>query len=75
MLSSKKKYLSSEHLIKVVADFLSLSSFQKAGYEYIVIADCWMDYQRDEKGRLRADRLRFPSGMPDLISYVRVCKQ
>ncbi|ESO07803.1 hypothetical protein HELRODRAFT_98483 [Helobdella robusta] len=60
----------SEHLIRTVADMLTLSSFQEAGYQHIIIGDCWMDKMRDERDRLRADRNRFPSGMANLSSYL-----
>lgn len=60
----------SEHLIRTMADMLTLSSFARSGYRYLVVGDCWMDHQRDPKGRLRADIHRFPSGMPALVSYL-----
>ena len=54
----------------MMADMLTLSSFSRAGYNHIIIGDCWMDMTRDKNGRLRADRKRFPKGMGNLSSYV-----
>lgn len=41
-----------------------------AGYEYIVVDDCWMDKTRDINGRLQPDPYRFPSGIKALADYV-----
>jgi alpha-galactosidase len=40
-----------------------------AGYEYIVIDDCWQS-GRDAKGQIVADPKRFPSGMKALGDYI-----
>lgn len=63
----------SERLVKSMADVMSLSSFRKAGFRYIVLDDCWQDRNRDSSGKLQADIRRFPSGIQDLIAYVRFC--
>lgn len=60
----------SERLIRSMADVMSLPSFQRAGFKYIIVDDCWMDRNRDSSGKLQADVRRFPSGIQDLISYV-----
>jgi alpha-galactosidase len=51
----------SEALIKEMAE--------DAGYEYIVIDDCWQ-VSRDENGDIVPDPKRFPSGMKALADYV-----
>lgn len=43
-----------------------------AGYEYVIIDDCWLEHQRDTRGRLVADRQRFPNGIKSLANYVSV---
>lgn len=59
----------SEDLIKEMADAMVESGMKDAGYEYIVIDDCWQ-VDRDEQGNILADPDRFPSGMKALADYV-----
>jgi alpha-galactosidase len=59
----------SETLIKQAADSLVSTGMKDAGYEYIVIDDCWQ-VSRDAKGNIVADPQRFPSGMKALADYV-----
>lgn len=44
--------------------------FLAAGYEYIIIDDCWLSHERDSEGRLQPDPERFPSGIKALAQYV-----
>lgn len=45
--------------------------FKDAGYEYIIVDDCWPEMQRDPvTNELVEDRTRFPSGMKALSDYV-----
>ncbi|TRY68866.1 hypothetical protein TCAL_05076 [Tigriopus californicus] len=60
----------SENLFKTMADEMVLKGFKDAGYEYIIIDDCWLDHQRDENGKLTPDPERFPSGIKALADYV-----
>ena len=50
----------SEQLIKGAADELVSTGMRDAGYEYIVIDDCWQ-IGRDSMGLIVADPERFPS--------------
>ena len=59
----------SEKLIKEIADAMVSSGMRDAGYEYVVIDDCWQ-IARDEKGNIQADPERFPSGIKALADYV-----
>jgi len=59
----------SEPLIKEIADAMVASGMKDAGYEYIVIDDCWQ-VDRDEKGNIIADPERFPSGIKALADYI-----
>ncbi|HEX8183525.1 MAG TPA: glycoside hydrolase family 27 protein, partial [Blastocatellia bacterium] len=59
----------SEKLIKEMADALVSSGMKDAGYDYIVIDDCWQ-IDRDAQGNIIADPNRFPSGMNALADYV-----
>jgi alpha-galactosidase len=59
----------SEKLIKDTADALVATGMKDAGYQYLVIDDCWQ-VRRDEKGAIVPDPDRFPSGMKALADYV-----
>lgn len=59
-----------EDVVKRSADAMVESGLKDAGYEYIVIDDCWSLRQRDENGLLVADPEKFPSGMKALADYV-----
>lgn len=59
-----------EQLIRDVADLFVTEGYKDAGYEYIVIDDCWSLKQRDHHGKLVADPLKFPSGMKALADYI-----
>jgi alpha-galactosidase len=59
----------SEPLIKEMADAMVASGMKDAGYQYIVIDDCWQ-VSRDANGTIVADPKRFPSGMKALADYV-----
>lgn len=59
----------SENLIMQMADAMVSSGMQEAGYEYIVIDDCWQ-VGRDENGEIVADKDRFPHGIKYLADYI-----
>ncbi len=59
----------SEDLIKETADAMVSSGMKDAGYEYVVIDDCWQ-IGRDSLGFIVADPERFPSGIKALADYI-----
>jgi len=59
----------SEALIKETADAMVSAGMKDAGYEYVVIDDCWQ-VSRDSEGNIVADPKRFPSGIQALADYV-----
>ncbi|HZK94264.1 MAG TPA: glycoside hydrolase family 27 protein [Prolixibacteraceae bacterium] len=59
----------SEKLIKETADALVSTGMRDAGYQYIVIDDCWQ-VGRDSMGFIIPDPERFPSGIKALADYV-----
>ena len=59
-----------EKLIMDTADIIVEKGYKDAGYEYVVIDDCWSLRQRDENGRLVADPAKFPHGMKYLSDYI-----
>lgn len=58
-----------EQVIMEIADAMVESGMKDAGYEYIVIDDCWQ-VDRAEDGSIIADPERFPSGIKVLADYV-----
>ena len=59
-----------EAMIFEMADAMVNSGLLEAGYEYLVIDDCWSLRERDENGRLVADPEKFPNGMKAVADYV-----
>lgn len=59
-----------EKLIKDVANSFVKDGLKDAGYQYIVIDDGWMAKERDAKGSLVADPVKFPNGMKSVVDYV-----
>ena len=59
----------SEDLIRQIADAMVASGMKDAGYQYVVIDDCWQ-VERDSNGNIVIDAKRFPSGMKALADYV-----
>ncbi|KAL5280874.1 hypothetical protein ACFFRR_004717 [Megaselia abdita] len=61
----------SEQLFKNIADAIVEEGYKDAGYEYVIIDDCWLEFDRDNvTNKLVADRDRFPSGMKALADYI-----
>jgi alpha-galactosidase len=58
-----------ERMIREIADAMVSSGMKDAGYQYVVIDDCWHG-ERDSFGFIHPDPERFPSGMKALADYV-----
>ncbi len=58
-----------EAKVRGAADAMASSGMKDAGYQYIIIDDCWQS-ARDEVGNILADPERFPSGIKALADYV-----
>jgi alpha-galactosidase len=58
-----------EALIRKTADAIVASGMKDAGYQYVVIDDCWQG-QRDAHGDIQPDARRFPGGMKALGDYI-----
>ena len=58
-----------DKLIREAADAMA-SELKDAGYEYIVIDDCWSEKQRDSNGKLVPDHWKFPEGIKPVADYV-----
>ena len=59
----------SDELIRGMADALVKSGMKDAGYQYVVIDDCWQ-VSRDGAGNIVADAQRFPHGIKGLADYI-----
>jgi alpha-galactosidase len=58
-----------ENMIKEMADAIVSSGMREAGYEFIVIDDCWQ-ISRGSEGNIVEDSEHFPSGIKALADYV-----
>ena len=58
-----------EESVRKAADAMVKSGMKDAGYQYIVIDDCWAA-TRDADGNIVADPQKFPSGIKALADYV-----
>ena len=56
-------------IVKSVADAISTNGMKEAGYEYVVIDDCWQ-VSRDADGNIVADAKTFPEGIKGVADYV-----
>ncbi len=59
----------SEKLIKEIADSMATNGMRDAGYNYVIVDDCWQ-VARDSIGNILCDKERFPSGIKALAEYV-----
>ena len=59
----------SDELVRGMADAMVKSGMKDAGYQYIVIDDCWQ-VSRDANANIVADTQRFPNGIKALADYV-----
>jgi alpha-galactosidase len=70
-LNSWNKFASNnnERIVRDTADAMVASGMRDAGYQYVVIDDCWHGV-RDANGFITADPQKFPSGIKGLADYV-----
>jgi hypothetical protein len=53
-----------------MAQRMASDGYLKAGYEYIIVDDCWLATKRDANNQLQPDPVRFPSGIRALADFV-----
>ncbi len=58
-----------ENIIRGIADAMASNGMKEAGYEYVVIDDCWHG-ERDSLGFIQPNPKTFPSGMKALADYI-----
>lgn len=68
-LGRRENCLTSELLLQM-ADRMVEDGYRDAGYEYLIIDDCWSNKTRDHEGKLFADSDRFPGGIKKLADQV-----
>ena len=59
-----------EQMLMEIADVIVEQGYRDAGYEYVVIDDCWSLRERDEDGNLVPDPEKFPHGMKYVADYI-----
>jgi alpha-galactosidase len=58
-----------EKVVRASADTMASNGMKDAGYQFIVIDDCWQ-VSRDPNGNIVPDPQRFPGGIKALADYV-----
>src|ERR1700677_1597735 len=58
-----------EKVVRETADAMASNGMKDAGYQYVIIDDCWQT-GRDAEGNIVADADRFPSGIKALADYI-----
>src|SRR5260370_18864486 len=58
-----------ENLLRQTADAMVQSGMKDAGYQYVIIDDCWQ-VSREKNGNIVADAEHFPSGIKALADYI-----
>ncbi len=60
-----------DEMIRQTADAMVEKGLLDAGYEYLVIDDCWSEKERDPvSGKIIPDKKKFPNGMKAVSDYV-----
>lgn len=58
-----------EKVVRDTADAIAANGMKDAGYQYVVIDDCWQT-GRDAEGNIIPDKDKFPSGIKALADYI-----
>jgi alpha-galactosidase len=58
-----------EKVVRATADAMATNGMKDAGYEYVVIDDCWQT-SRDAAGNIIPDAEKFPSGIKALADHI-----
>lgn len=60
----------SDELVRSTVDAMVEQGLRDAGYEYLILDDCWSAKERDGNGDLVPDPEKFPEGLEPVIDYV-----
>ncbi len=58
-----------EAVVRETADAMASNGMKDAGYEYVIIDDCWQT-GRDADGNIVVDKEKFPTGIKALADYI-----
>jgi len=58
-----------EKVVRDTADAMASNGMKDAGYQFVVIDDCWQT-SRDGEGNIIPDKAKFPSGIKALADYI-----
>ena len=59
-----------EKVIMEMADVMADGGYLDAGYDYLILDDCWAEPERDAGGNLVPSKAKFPNGIEHVIDYV-----
>lgn len=57
-------------LLETTSNLLVKYGLRDAGYQYVVVDDCWSSHRDDDSQTLVADSVRFPQGMKSIADYI-----
>lgn len=60
----------SEELLFQITNTIIEEGYKEAGYEYVIVDDCWALKERDIEGNLVPDPEKFPHGMKAVADYI-----
>lgn len=59
-----------EQIVMETADKMVSEGYLAAGYEYLIIDDCWSERRRGADGKIHEDKTKFPHGIKYVADYV-----
>jgi len=59
-----------ERLVKAMGDMMALNGYLAAGYDTVIVDDCWLNHSRTSGGDLQPNHDNFPSGIKGLSDYL-----
>jgi len=59
-----------ERLFKSIGDMMVLDGYLAAGYDTVIVDDCWLNHSRTSNGDLQPNHDNFPSGVKALGDYL-----
>jgi len=59
-----------ERLFRQMGDMMVVGGYQEAGYDTVIIDDCWLDRHRSSDGSLQPNAANFPSGIGAMSAYL-----
>jgi alpha-galactosidase len=60
----------SDSLVRQIADSMVTTGMRDCGYQYVNIDDLWQLVERDSKGNIQVNKIKFPYGIKAVADYV-----